>query len=568
MRFRLPFFLLLFVCAAAGTAIAATTASAPDIHDTRLLSEPAVSADRIAFIYANDLWTCALDGSNARRLTADVGVESSPSFSSDGNWIAFSAQYEGNIDVYVVSSDGGVPKRLTWHPGNDIANGFTPDGKSVLFTSPRNVYTARYTQLFAVPVEGGAEVPLPIPHADRAVYSPDGRRIAYNPLQPRFLQWKRYRGGTVSQVWLYDTATHAIEKIPQPASRANDAGPMWLDDTVFFRSDRDGEFNLWSYDTKSKALKRLTNHSDFPVMNASAGGGKIVYEQAGYLHLFDPASGRGKRLTVAVAADLPETRPRFVKETKDRKYIRDFSISPTGVRVALDFRGEIVTVPAEKGDVRNLTNSPGVHERSPIWSPDGRSIAYFSDESGEYELHVEAQNGKGEPKRYKLNGAGFYEFPAWSPDSKKIAYVDNSRTLYWIDVASGASRKVGSDYFYGPIKNLRGTWSPDSKWIAYAVNNQAYVERVYVYSLDQNSSFPVSDGLSDVSEPVFDKSGTYLYFFASTNAGPINNWFTLENEENRVTRSIWLAVLRKDLPNPLVKESDEEKGSAAESEKD
>jgi tricorn protease len=269
-------------------------AADPNIHDTRLLSEPAISADRIAFIYANDLWTSALDGSNVRRLTSDVGVESSPAFSPDGKWIAFSAQYEGNTDVYVVGAEGGVPKRLTWHPGSDIAQGFTPDGKSVLFTSPRNVYTARYTQLYTVPVEGGAEELLPIPHSDRAVYSPDGRRIAYNPLSPRFLQWKRYRGGTVSQVWLYDRATHVIEKVPQPAARANDAGPMWIGGTVYFRSDRDGEFNLWCYDTRSKALKRLTNHSDFPVANASAGDGRIVYEQAGYLHLFDPASGSGR----------------------------------------------------------------------------------------------------------------------------------------------------------------------------------------------------------------------------------------------------------------------------------
>jgi len=543
-------------------ALPLSAAADPSITDTRLLSEPAISADRIAFIYANDLWTCGLDGKNVRRLTSDVGVESSPAFSADGRWIAFSAQYEGNTDVYVVGADGGVPKRLTWHPGNDVAVGFTPDSKSVLFTSPRNVYTARYTQLFTVPVDGGAEELLPIPHSDRAVYSPDGKRIAYNPLGPRFLQWKRYRGGTVSQVWLYDTATHAIEKVPQPASRVNDAGPMWLGDSVYFRSDREGEFNLWSYDTKSKALKRLTSHTDFPVLNASAGAGKIVYEQAGYLHLFDPASGSARKLTIGVAADLPETRPRFAKETKDRKYIRDFSISPTGVRVAMDFRGEIVTIPAEKGDVRNLTNSPGVHERSPIWSPDGRSIAYFTDDSGEYALWIESQNGKGEPKKFKLSGAGFYEFPAWSPDSRKIAFVDNSRTLYWLDTGTGAMKKVASDYFYGPIKYLHPAWSPDSKWIAYAINNPAYVNRVYAYSLEQDKAFPVTDGLSDASEPVFDRSGKYLYFLASTDAGPVNNWFSLETNDLKITRSIWLAVLDKSLPNPLVKESDEEKGAA------
>src|SRR5215472_3356271 len=328
----------------------------PSVHDTRLLSEPAISATQIAFIYAGDLWTADLEGHNVKRLTADVGAETNPAFSPDGKWIAFSAQYEGNVDVYVVPSEGGVPRRLTWHPGADVVQGFTPDSKSILFTSPRSVYTNRYTQLFTVPIEGGTEQPLPIPHAYSAAYSPDGRRIAYSPLSPRFLQWKHYRGGTVSQVWIYDVASHAIEKVPQPPSRCNDADPMWLGDTVYFRSDRDGELNLYSYDTKSKAVRRLTNHEDFPVLHASAGGGRV-------------------------AADLPETRPRYVKGAK---YIRDASLSPSGVRVAFGFRGEIVTVPAEKGDVRNLTHSPAVHERSPVWSPDGRSIAYFSDEPGEY----------------------------------------------------------------------------------------------------------------------------------------------------------------------------------------
>ena len=562
MKLRLRLSALVLSLLAASVA-GAPAAAGPDIHDTRMLTEPAVSADRIAFIYANDLWTCSLDGSSVRRLTSDIGVESSPAFSPDGKWIAFSAQYEGNTDVYIVGADGGVPRRLTWHPGNDIVQGFTPDGKSVLFTSPRAVYTGRYTQLFTVPVEGGPEAQLPIPNANRAAYSDDGKRIVYNPGAPQFIQWKRYRGGAVSQVWIYDVATHAVERVPQPPARANDAGPMWVGNTVYFRSDREGEFNLYSYDPASKAIKRLTDHKDFPIQNASAGGGHIVYEQAGYLHLFDPATGKAHKLAIGVAADLADTRPRFVKETKERKYIRDFSISPSGARVAMDFRGEIVTVPAEKGDVRNLTNTPGVHERSPIWSPDGRSIAYFSDASGEYELFIASQDGKGEPKRWKPAGAGFYESPSWSPDSKKICYVDNSRALYWIDAGTGVCKKVAADTFYTPFKTLRPAWSPDSRWIVYAVNNRALVQAVSVYSLEQDKSFPVTDGLSDASEPVFDRSGKYIFFFASTNAGPRVNWFTLENTDSKPAQSVYVAVLRKELPSPLVKESDEEKGPEA-----
>ncbi|HKF41579.1 MAG TPA: PDZ domain-containing protein [Thermoanaerobaculia bacterium] len=535
----------------------------PDIHDTRLLSEPAVSAKQIAFIYAGDLWTCDLDGGNVRRLTSGAGAKSHPAFSPDGKWLAFSASYEGNTDVYAVASEGGVPKRLTWHPGVDGVQGFTADGKSILFTSPRFVHTARYTQLFTVPVEGGPEVPIPIPNANSAAFSPDGRRIAYNPFAQQFLQWKRYRGGAVSQIWIYDVASHAVEKIAQPAGRANDADPSWMGGAIYFRSDREGEFNLYSYDTASKAIRRLTNHGDFPVLHAAAGAGHIVYEQAGYLHLLDPGSGKAKKLTIGVAADLPETRPRFVRETRDRHYVRNASLSPTGVRAAFEFRGEIVTVPAEKGDVRNLTNSTSAHERSPAWSPDGRWIADFSDASGEYQLEIRSQDGKGEVRKLKLQGSGFYEFPAWSPDSRKIAYVDNSRTLWWVDVGSGVSKKVGSDYFYGPVKTLVPTWSADSRWIAYTLNNQSYIQRVWVHSIEKGESYPVTDGLSDCSEPVFDRSGKYLFFFASTDSGPVRNWFSLENQDLRTTRAIYMAVLRKDLPSPLVKESDEEKSAPA-----
>ena len=338
-------------------------------------------------------------------------------------------------------------------------------------------------------------------------------------------------------VALSDFAGKTVDTVG--ADRTNNRNPMWMGGRLYFLSDRDWAMNVWSYDTKAKKLEQVTQFADYDIKSLEAGGGAIVFEQAGYLHLFDPASSRAKKLTVGVAADLPETRPRFARETKDRKYIREFSISPTGVRLAVNFRGEIVTIPAEKGDVRNLTNTTGVHERSPIWSPDGKSIAYFSDESGEYQLHIDSQDGKGKTKKFKLNGAGFYEFPAWSPDSKKIAFVDNSRTLYWIDVAKGDVKKVASDYFYGPFKFLHPSWAPDSKWIAYAINNQAYVNRVYVYSLEQDKAFPVTDGLSDASEPVFDRSGKYLYFLASTDYGPRTGWLEMSSVDRPVMN--WLS---------------------------
>jgi tricorn protease len=535
------------------------TSLSVDIRDTKLLSQPAISKTHIVFAYAGDLWLANLDGQNVRRLTTDVGVESSPEFSPDGEWVAFSGQYDGNTDVYVVPTVGGIPKRLTWHPGPDTVQGFTADGSAVLFTSSRSVFNNRYTQLFTVPVNGGFPEALKIPNASRAVYSPDGTRMAYNPLPQAFQQWKNYRGGEVSTISLFKVSDYSVEKIPQPQARSNDTDPMWMGDKVYFRSDRNGEFNIFSYDLKTRAIKQLTQHTDFPVLSASAGAGLIVYGQAGSLHILDPEKVRTTKLRIGVPADLVATRPRYVK---GNRYIRNAAISPTGARAVFEFRGEIVTVPAEKGDPRNLTNTTGVHERSPIWSPDGKSVAYFSDEGGEYKLHVRGQDGSGEARRYELTGAGFYDTPSWSPDSQKIAFADNSWSLYWIDLKTGASKKVAAESIYGPSRaeTIQHSWSPDSKWIAYSLNTKAYIQAVYAYSLEENKSYPITDGLSEVSQPVFDQSGKYLFFFGSTNAGPVKDWFAQSNADFRATESLYVAVLRRDLPSPLAKESDEEKG--------
>jgi len=549
----IPFVLMLTI------AIPVFLAGKIDINDTKLLSQPAISKTHIAFVYAGDLWAAGIDGKGVRRLTTAQGLESNPVFSPDGNIIAFSAQYDGNTDVYVVPVEGGVPKRLTWHPGPDVVRGFTPDSSSVLFISPRSVFTRRYTQLFTVPLRGGYPTSLKIPNAYKATYSPDGKRMAYTPLSERFRQWKNYRGGTVSTIWLITLSDYSVEKIPQPEDRCNDTDPMWIGKKIYFRSDRNGEFNLFSFDPKSKEIKQLTSYTDFPVLSASTGGGKIIYELAGHLHIYNPSRARSMKLTVGVAADLLEVRPRYVKGFR---YIRSASISPSGARAVLGFRGEIITVPAEKGDPRNLTKTTGVHERFPVWSQDGKCIAYFSDESGEYELHVRKQDGKGEVKKFKMIGTGFYDTPVWSPDNKKISFADNSWTLYWIDLETGISKKIGSEYLFGPrrAKTIQSTWSPDSKWIAYTLSTAAYIQKVYLYSIKEDKSYLVTDGLSDVSDPVFDESGKYIYFFASTDAGPVKQWFAMSNADMRMTRSIYLAVMRKDIPSPLAKESDEEKG--------
>jgi tricorn protease len=534
-------------------------ASGIDIKDTRMLTQPAISETHIVFSYANDLWVADIDGTNVRRLTSVEGEESSPVFSPDGRLIAFSGDYDGNLDVYVVPVEGGVPKRLTWHPGPDIVRGFTTDGSAVLFVSFRNAFARGGYQLFKVSLEGGMPEMFKLPKVFRASYAPDGKRLAYNPLPEAFREWKRYRGGTHSVIWIYTFSDHSVEKIPQPEGGCNDFISMWVGDKIYFLSDRNGEFNLFSFDVNTKDVEQLTRHEDFPVLFASAGGGKVIYEQAACLHLFDLNSSASQKLTIGVATDLLGVRTRY---EKGFRFIRSLDISPSGARAVLGFRGEIVTVPAEKGNPRILTNSPGVHERFPVWSPDGKNIAYFSDKSGEYALHIASQDGKGQVKAFEIDGNGFYSTPVWSPDSQKISFVDNSWSLYWIDLKTGTVKKIGSEYLYGPegLRTLNSTWSPDSKWIAYTLNTRAYIQKVYLYSIDQDKSYPVTDGLSEVSNPVFDKSGKYLYFFASTDAGPVKHWFALSSADMEMTNNIYLAVLKKDIPSPLAKESDEEKG--------
>ena len=537
-----------------------------DTRYTKLLSQPAISQTHIAFVYAGDLWVADSDGSNVRRLTSDEGVESNPIFSPDGQWIAFNGQYDGNTDVFIIPAAGGIPRRLTWHPYPDFVCDFTPDGSRILFRSQRDVFTRRFTRLFTISTEGDFPESLKIPNAFKAAYAPDGRHIAYTPLPEPFNQWKHYRGGTTSRIWIFSFEDHNVVQIPQPEGRCNDTDPMWMEDHVYFRSDRNGEFNLFAYDIASQTVSQLTDHTEFGVQSASCGTGKIIYEQAGVIHTYDVNTSQSEQLVIGVAADLQELRSRYVRSAR---FARNGSVSPSGARAVVEFRGEIITVPKKKGDARNLTQSTGVHERHPEWSPDGKHIAYFSDASGEYALHINTQDGRGKTKIYTLNGTGFYSRLTWSPDSKKLTFTDNGRNLYWLEIQTGDIRKIDEEPLYmpGDFGLIRGDWSPDSRWIVYTVPTRSYMQRVYVYDTVTQKTQPITDGLSEVSEPVFDRSGMYLYFFASTDAGPVKHWFAQSNADMEMRNSIYVATLNKETPNPLAKESDEEKsGEAAETE--
>jgi len=520
-----------------------------------LLQRPALSQTHIVFVFAGDLWSVARAGGEAKRLTSSPGFESNPVFSPDGSLIAFTGEYDGNVDVFIIPAGGGVPKRLTWHPASDTVLGWTPDGKRVLFTSGRNAYS-RFSELYTVGLDGGLEEKLPLPMGFEGAYSSDGSRIAYVPMARAFIAWKRYRGGRTTPIWIANLADSRIEKLPRENS--NDFNPMWVGDNVYFLSDRNGAVSLFAYDTKSKKVSPVIENNGLDLKSASAGPGAIVYEQFGSLNLYDLKTGRTARVPVTVNGDFPDVREKFVN-VGDR--LINAGLSPNGSRAVFETRGEIITVPAEKGDPRNLTLTTGVMERDPAWSPDGKTIAYFSDESGEYMLHLKPQSGAGQTVKIALDEKpSFYFTPIWSPDSKKIAFTDCHLTLWYVDAVEKKPVRVDKERFWGGRGSLVPAWSPDSKWLAYTKGLQNHMGAVFLYSVESGTSRQVTDGMSDALSPVFDADGKYLYFAASTDSGQ-SLQPDIHSFSRPVTRAIYLAVLAKDEPSPFAPESDEEKGT-------
>jgi len=542
---------LLFVAPALG---------APSGDLTRLLRFADIHEDRIVFVHAGDIWIVSSEGGMARRLTSDEGLELFPKFSPDGRWIAFSAEYSGSRQVFVMSTEGGTPRQLTYH--NDVGpmpprGGFdnqvldwSPDGQYVLFRANRLPWGVRMGRPYIVPFEGGMERPLEIPESGGGMYSPDGTKLVYTPISREFRTWKRYRGGRAQDVWIYDLNRHSAEAITD--YEGTDNQPVWVGDTVYFTSDReDGRLNLFAYDIATRKTQKVTSHEDFDVLWPSAGPKQVVYECGGYLYRFDPDSTTSFLVPIEVTGDFLGRMTRF-ENVSER--IGGGAISPTGKRVVFGARGDIFTVPAKDGVVRNLTRTPGIREFRPAWSPDGRWIAYLSDRTGEYELYVRAHDGSGEERRITTDGDTWRFEPLWSPDSKKLAFGDTKLRLRYVDVETGETVDVDTGQF-APIRRYR--WSPDSNWLVYGKVGEARFSSIFVYSLEDGRVQQLTDDFTNDYNADFDPKGRYLYFLSDRDYNLTFSGYEFNYFYTNPAR-VYAATLQADGPALLVPKNDEE----------
>jgi tricorn protease len=527
-------------------------------EESRLMRFPDIYQDKIVFVYAGDLWLVPSDGGIARRLTTHVGMELFPKFSPDGKMIAFTGQYEGNTDVYVIPSEGGEPKRLTYHPGSenmpdrfgfdDMVLGWHPDGKRILFRSLRESYNGWFQKLYLVDLKGALPEALPLPEGGLTSFSPDGTKIAYNRQFRNFRTWKRYKGGLAQDIWTYDLKNNTIERITD--YEGTDTSPMWHENKIYFVSDRDHTANIFCYDLDTQKTRKITNHDEYDVKWPSLGPQAIVYENGGYLYVLDLKTEQTKKITVQIPDDRALTRSEYISVSD---YIGDYNLSPDGKRALFTARGDVFTVPAEKGNTRNLTNTSGAREKNCTWSPDGKWIAYLSDRTGEDELYIVPQDGKGEEVRITTDGHCFRFACLWSPDSKKLLFADKDLKLYYVDVESRKiteidSTKNGEIYDY--------SWSLDTKWITYAKPNPNRFYSIFLYSLKDGKIFQVTEGFTDDSEPIFDPEGKYLYFFSKRDFNATLGNFDPSFTYNQMTR-IYVVTLQKDTLSPFAPQSDE-----------
>jgi tricorn protease len=536
-------------------------ASARDLQEGRLLRFPDIHKEKIAFMDGGDLWLASSTGGVARRITAHPGRELFPKFSPDGKWLAFTGQYDGNFNVYVMPADGGQPRQLTFYQGaaqplsdrmgihNQVVT-WTPDGKRVVFLSRRDASNGWTKRLYSVSTDGGIPEALPMDQGGLASFSADGTKIAYNQIFRNFRTWKRYTGGLAQSISLYDLKNNSSEDVPH--TEWTDTFPMWHGGAIYFTSDRGSEhrLNLYSYDLSSKQITQLTHFTDFDVMWPSLGSDAIIFENGGYLYTFDFQSNQPKKLSIS----LPSEQNQILKHWSSvSKLITDFDISPEGKRAVFAARGDVFTAPAKEGSARNLTRTPGIREKEVAWSPDGRWIAYVSDRTGEDEIYVAPQDGIGAEKQITSGYKGFKFTPAWSPDSRKLAWGDKDLKLWYIDINDKKPVQVDSSRF-GEMQDY--SWSPDSKWLAYdkATDNGNSV--VYLYSLGDKKISSVTDNMTNSNLPIFDLDGKYLYFVSDRDFNEVLGNIDFDFANPKTTR-VFIATLRKDDPSPFPVLSDE-----------
>ena len=530
-------------------------------NTSRLLRFPTTNGSQIVFCYAGELYTVGKDGGTARRLTSGPGYSSFPHFSADGTQFAFTSQYDGNTEVYVMPAEGGEPKRLTTTATlgrDDVSDRMGPNNivlawantkPLVVFRSRMQSFNSFNGDLFTVGMNAELPQHLPVPRGGFLSFSPDDSKMAYNRIFREFRTWKHYRGGMADDIWIFDFKTGAIENLTN--NEAQDICPMWAaDNHIYFLSDRDGRMNLFSVDLTSKETKQLTHFTDFDIKFPSLGKDAIVFENAGYIWRYDLGSGKSAPVPIEIKEDLASGRSGMVDASK---HLESVNPAPDGERVIAVARGDLFSVPAKDGTPRDLSRTSNAHERDAVWSPDGKWIAYNSDITGENELYVRAQDGKGEPTQLTNSADTYYYAVAWSPDSKKLLWSDRLQRLRYVDVASKTVTQVDQDKF-GEIESY--DWSPDSQWITWGRPEENGLSKVYLYSLNEKKPIAVTDDWYSSSRSVFSDDGKFLLLSSARDFKPT----FADNEFQNIYRNmerIYLVALAKDTENPLAPRSDE-----------
>jgi tricorn protease len=531
---------------------------------TRLLRQPAISATQVAFAYGGDIWIVAKNGGEARRITSTPATEANPQFSPDGQWLAFSSDRSGTAQVYVVSAQGGTPTRLTWYPAASLPRGWTPDGKNVLYSSGRENAPTTFSRLWTVPASGGASVLLPAPWAFDGKLSSDGNKLAVDRMSRWDVEFRHYRGGQNTALQVLDLKTLKEDIVPTQGSM--DIRPVWLNNELYYLSDADFIMNIWAYNPSGGAARQVTHLSSGDIKWLNSNGKELVYEHNGYLHIYDPVAKKDQQLTINVLGDFPWAETKMEDVTPSAS---NASLSPTGKRILLEARGEIFTIPVENGDARNLTRSSGAADRRPLWSPDGKQIAWLSDRDGSgYALYLTDQENTKEPRKISIGESKLWWSPSWSPNGKLIAYTDNSATVKLIELSTGAITTIDTAGTNLDRGNMGLTWSPDSKWLAYTKTAANNFRTVMVWSADNKTTRQLSDPMADAISPAWDMNGRYLYFLASTNYALGSGWANTSSQQAQPSFGAYITILRKDDPNPFPLKTDEEPDTSKPAPKD